>query len=49
MRKWKINSINLMFPIQVIVALVLGYTGLVDWWVILFVWVMVLDITVTFE
>jgi len=49
MRKWKINSINLMFPIHIAVTLVLGYTGLVDWWVILFVWVMVLDITVTFE
>jgi len=39
MKKWNIK-LNLIAPIQIIVSLILGFTGLVNWWVIAFVWLM---------
>ena len=45
----KIKSIDLMFPIKLVVSLVLGFTGLVDWWVIVLMRIFYLEFTLTFK
>ena len=49
MKRWRITSVNLMLPIQIMVSLALGFSGLVDWWVILLVWVVTFDFNLMFD
>ena len=49
LKRLQLTSINIMFPIHLVASLVLGFIGLVDWWIILFVWILTTDIILEFD
>ena len=49
--KWRTTewTINFFLPIGILLSLWLGFTGRVDWWVIIFVWVIQIQLSYTWK